>query len=252
MRLASTTALVTGASRGIGAATARLLARLGAAVGVHCRADGEAAARVVDTITKAGGRAEAIVADLSRWEAAEPLVARCEERLGPVGIVVLNHGIWKEASIDRMTREDYDETMDANLRGYFAVARAAAIRMKRAGKGGRILFVASTAGQRGEAHHAHYAATKGAIISLTKSLAPELAPDGILVNCVAPGWVATEMSEPALRDQATRDAVHAAIPLRRVGTPDEIAWPIAFLASEGATFMTGEIVNVNGGAVLCG
>jgi 3-oxoacyl-[acyl-carrier protein] reductase len=119
-------------------------------------------------------------------------------------------------------------------------------------RSGRIVFVASTAGQRGEALHAHYAATKGAVISLTKSLAPELAPYGILVNCVAPGWVATDMTREALADPRERERVLATIPLGRVATPEEIALPIAFIASDAATFVTGEILNVNGGAVLIG
>jgi 3-oxoacyl-[acyl-carrier protein] reductase len=114
------------------------------------------------------------------------------------------------------------------------------------------VLIASTAGQRGEALHSHYAASKGAIISLTKSLASELAPHGILVNCVAPGWVKTDMSAPALASAEGRAKVYATIPLGRVATPEEIAYPVAFVASEGATFMTGEIVNVNGGAVLVG
>ena len=122
----------------------------------------------------------------------------------------------------------------------------------KARKTGRLVFVSSTAGQRGEAMHSHYAATKGAILSLTKSLAAELAPWGILVNCVAPGWVGTPMTEATMGDATERAKVLATIPLGRIARPEEIAWPIAFLASDAATFMTGEIMNVNGGAVLVG
>ena len=243
--------LVTGASRGIGRACARIFGALGASVAVHYRDRAEAARGVVDEMREAGVRAAAFAADLSQWDEGERLVSEVEAILGPLDVVVLNHGVWKEAPIEEMTAAQYDETMDANLRGYFSVSGAAARRMIPR-QDGRIVFIASTAGQRGEARHGHYAASKGAVISLTKSLAPELAPHGILVNCVAPGWVATEMTQGTLESTDGRAAVMSAIPLRRVGTPEEIAWPVVFAASEMATFMTGEILNVNGGAVLVG
>jgi len=244
-------ALVTGASKGIGAACALGFGRLGAAVTVHYKADASGAAGVVRGVDEGGGRAVAVAADLAVWDEGERLVATAEEALGPLDVVVLNHGIWKGAAIDRMTAAEYDEMLDSNLRGVFSVAGAAARRMKER-RSGRLILIASTAGQRGEALHSHYAATKGAIISLTKSLAPELAPFGVLVNCVAPGWVGTPMTREALTDVATRDEVLGTIPLRRVGTPEEIAGPVLFLASELSTFITGEVLNVNGGAVLVG
>lgn len=244
--LAGRRVLVTGASKGIGEACALLFGKLGARVAVHFKGDEPAAARVAQA-----AKGAAIGADLSRWDEGERLVAEAEARIGAIDVAVLNHGIWRQAAIDAMTAADYDETFDANLRGYFSVAGAVARRMKPRGAG-RIIFVSSTAGQRGESLHSHYAASKGAAISLTKSLAPELAPFGILVNCVAPGWVRTPMTEPTLADDRERAKVHAAIPLGRVATPEEIAWPVAFLASDGATFVTGEILNVNGGAVLVG
>ncbi len=243
--------LVTGASKGIGAASASLFAKLGADVGVHYKGDAAGAAAVVEGARALGRSAAALRADLSLWEAGETLVSDFEAALGPLDVLVLNHGIWKGAPIEGMTEGDYDEMLDANLRGVFSVSGAAVRRMKPR-RAGRIVFVASTAGQRGEAEHAHYAATKGAVISLTKSLATELAPHGILVNCVAPGWVRTPMTEPALSDAATRAWVEKQIPVGRVATPEEIAGPIAFVASEMANFMTGEILNVNGGAVLVG
>lgn len=249
--LAGKRALVTGASKGVGEACARLLAHLGAHVAVHFKEDEAAAERVVQAARTEGVRAEALRADLSRWDEGERLVSQAEERLGPLDVAILNHGIWKEAAVEAMTAAEYDETLDANLRGYFSVAGAVVRRMKPR-RSGRIVFVASTAGQRGEPLHAHYAASKGAAISLTKSLAVELAPWGILVNCVAPGWVRTTMTQATLDDPGGRAKVLSAIPLGRVASPEEIAKPIAFLASDAASFVTGEILNVNGGAVLVG
>jgi len=249
--------LVTGASKGIGAACAVALGRAGAHVGVHYNTDADGAARVVGEVERAGGRATTLAANLSVWDEGERLVAAfgawsgSDAQGAEIDGVVLNHGIWKEAAIDAMRGADYDETMDANLRGVFSVAGAAARRMK-ARRSGRMVLIASTAGQRGEALHAHYAATKGAVISVIKSLASELAPFGVLVNCVAPGWVRTPMTEPTLANAGERAKVFAAIPLGRVGEPEEIAGPVLFLLGDAATFITGEVLNVNGGAVLCG
>jgi 3-oxoacyl-[acyl-carrier protein] reductase len=163
---------------------------------------------------------------------------------------VNNAGIWKGAAIDEMSDGDWSEMLDVNLTGTFHCIRAAVPAMKSAGAG-RIVNVSSTAGQRGEAFHAHYAATKGAVISLTKSLATELAPHGITVNCVAPGWVETDMTAESLSGPE-REAILSSIPLRRVARPEEIAGAVVFLASDLASFVTGEILNVNGGAVLVG
>lgn len=245
------TVLVTGASKGIGAACAHLFGKGGARVAVHFHEDAAGAEGVVAAIRRAGGEARAFAADLRHWDAGEALVQVVADHFGGLDVAILNHGIWKEASIQTMTAADYEETFDANLRGYFSVAGAAARRMTTGG-GGHLVFVASTAGQRGEAFHAHYAAAKGAVISLTKSLAVELAPAGIRVNCVAPGWVQTPMTEPTLADPAAYGRVVSTIPLGRVGTPEEIAGPVAFVCSPLAGFVTGEIFNVNGGAVLVG
>jgi 3-oxoacyl-[acyl-carrier protein] reductase len=246
-----TRVLVTGASKGIGRACALAFAESGAAVAIHYHRDAAGADAVVRLAESTGANAIALGADLSSWPSGEDLVLRATASLGPLDVVVLNHGIWRHAPIDSMTVEEYGEMLGHNLCGMFSVAGAAARRMKER-RTGRLILVASTAGQRGEALCSHYAATKGAIISLTKSLASELAPWNVLVNCVAPGWVRTPMTQENLDDPVQREAIVRAIPLGRVAEPEEIAEPILFLAGKGAAFITGEILNVNGGAVLVG
>jgi 3-oxoacyl-[acyl-carrier protein] reductase len=240
-------ALVTGGSRGIGRHTALLMARLGAKVAVAYGRD-EAAAR--ETLAQAGGAGVVLGGDLAKAGEAERLVARAEEALGPLDVLVANHGIWKRAAIDSMSVEQWDEMLDTNLGAVRALASEAARRMVARGRGA-IVLVASTAGQRGEPFHSHYAASKGAVIALTKSLGAELGPRGVRVNCVAPGWVMTEMSRGAL-DGATGETIRRAIPLGRPGTPGEIAGPIAFLASDLASYLHGQVLSVNGGAVMIG
>jgi len=242
--------LVTGGSRGIGAAVCRLLARCGARVALGYRADAGAAGEVVAGIVAAGGTAVAIAADLAQPAAAEPLVESAASAIGPLDVLVVSHGIWTPAPILEMTPAVWDRTLAVNLASAAAVCRAAARRMAPR-RAGAIVTIASTAGQRGEAGYAHYAASKGGIIALTKSLAAELAPHGIRVNGVAPGWVLTDMTREALAGDAGA-AIAAAIPVGRAGTPEEIAWPVAFLASGLASYMYGEIVAVNGGAVMVG
>ena len=247
LTLTGRTALVTGASRGIGRSTAILMARLGARVGVAYGRD-EAAARA--TLDQAGGAGVVLGADLAVDGEAERLVARAEEALGPLDILVANHGIWKRAPIESMTAAQWDEMLRTNLSSVRALVAEAARRMLPRARGS-IVLVASTAGQRGEPFHSHYAASKGAIVALTRSLGAELGPRGVRVNCVAPGWVATDMSRGAL-ESATGDAIKRAIPLGRPGTPEEIAGPIAFLASDLASYLHGQVLSVNGGAVMTG
>ncbi len=245
------TALVTGGSRGIGRATAILLARAGAQVAIGFQSDERAAAEVVHSISAQGGRAISLRADLAHWSGAEKLVKECADQLGGPDILVACHGIWKRAPIHEITEAQWDETADINLKGVVAACRYCAEKM-RLRKSGAIVLISSTAGQRGEAEHSHYAATKGAIISLTKSLAPELAEFGIRVNCVAPGWVETDMVSGVMADSRQRSAISSVIPLGRIGQPEEIAGAALFLASDLSSFTTGEILNVNGGAVLVG
>ena len=242
--------LVTGAARGIGRACALAFARAGARVAVNYRVESPSAALVVEEIERLGGEAFALAADVSRRDEAEMLVNETVSKFGSIDVLVNNAGIWRSSPIEEMSDGEWREMMDINLSGTFHCIREAVPHMKEAGYG-RIVNIASTAGQRGEAFCSHYAASKGAIISLTKSLAAELATSGILVNCVAPGWVVTDMTRDDLLGPRGHDILKS-ITLGRVGTPEEIAGAVLFLASDLATFITGEILNVNGGAVLIG
>jgi 3-oxoacyl-[acyl-carrier protein] reductase len=245
LTLAGRTALVTGGGRGIGRAACILMGRLGARVAVNYVRD----ARSADaTAAASGAHAIALRADVSDPAAAEALVTETEERLGPLDVLVVNHGIWKHAPLLELTPDAWAETLRINLDGAYAICRAAAQRMVPRGRGA-IVVVASTAGQRGEAEYAHYAASKGALLALTKSLAAELAPHGIRVNAIAPGWVLTDMTRATLEGREGPPAL-ARIPLGRAAQPEEIAGPIAFLASDLASFMYGEVLAVNGGAVM--
>lgn len=253
IRLDGQVAVITGGSRGIGAATVKLFAQAGANVVFNYFRNRKAADEVAEAARQFGVEATVVRADLRRMDDAKKLVGRAVQGFGRLHVLVANAGIWNEEDtpIEKLSERQWDEMMAVNLKSVYAVIHWAVPVMKRQ-KTGRIIALSSTAGQRGEAFHAHYAATKGAIISMVKGLSTELAPHNILVNCVAPGWVDTEMSQPVLRIPKLRRWVYSQIPLRRVATPEEIAGPILFLASDLATFVTGEIVNVNGGAVLVG
>lgn len=244
-------AVVTGGSRGIGAAIVKLFWKAGASVVFSYRKDRASAARVVAECD--AEHVCSVKADVSRMKDAEALIGGAIERFGRLDILVANAGIWNaaDAPIDRMTERQWDQMIDTNLKGVYTVTHQAVKQMKKQ-KSGRVICISSTAGQRGEAFHSHYAASKCGIISFVKGLSTELASDGILVNCVAPGWVDTDMARPALEDPDVGAKISAVIPLGRVGTADEIAGPVLFLAGEHSTFITGEILNVNGGAVLVG
>jgi 3-oxoacyl-[acyl-carrier protein] reductase len=251
--LAGKAALITGGSRGIGAAMVKMFAQSGADVVFNFRRDKEAARLVEQEAAKHGTRVEGMQADLRVAENSHRLVEFALERLGRLDILVANSGIWnvEDIPIEQMTERQWDDMMRANLKSVYALVHFAAPSMI-AQRSGRIIAISSTAGQRGEAFHSHYAASKGAVISFVKALSTELARYGILVNCVAPGWVDTDMAKPVLEAKAGRKFVLGQIPLGRVAAPEEVAGPVLFLASDLATFITGEILNVNGGSVLCG
>ncbi len=242
-------ALVTGGSRGIGRATALLLARAGADVGItyHTRrAEAEATANEIRAL---GRRVYLGNGNLADVRVVEQMFRELRATFRALDIFVGNAGIWPatEVALMKMDPPQWRQTMETNLDSIFVTTRAV---LQIMGIGGRIVLVSSTAGQRGEAYHSDYAATKGAIISLTKSLAIECAP-GITVNCVAPGWVDTEMSASALEGEG-RERIDRTIPLQRIASAEDVAGPIVFLCSDLARHITGEVLNVNGGSVLCG
>ena len=263
--LNSKIALITGGSRGIGAAAVRLFVEAGAKVAFNYQSAKMQADELVHECGSANCRA--VQCELSSPKAAGQLVSAAVAAFGRLDILVANHGIWppEDAPVDRMSDEQWHRTIAVNLDSVFGLVKHSVAQMKKqrsqsaqsvgdraTDPAGHIVLVSSTAGQRGEAFHCDYAASKGAVISMVKGLSTELAREGIRVNCVAPGWVATDMSEAALNDPPTRARVFATIPLGRVGTPEEIAGPILFLCTPHAGFVTGEIFNVNGGAVLVG
>jgi 3-oxoacyl-[acyl-carrier protein] reductase len=251
--LAGKAALITGGSRGIGAAAVKLFAQAGADVVFSYNKAKDAAQQVEQEAGKHGTRVEAFKAEVGRHADNKKLVEHAISRLGRLDVVVANAGVWnvEDLPIEKMNEKEWDEMIRVNVKSVYSVVHFAVPQMIKQ-KGGKIIPISSTAGQRGESFHTHYGASKGAIISFVKGLSTELARHNILVNCVAPGWVATDMSNPVLSTKTGGKAVTSAIPLGRPATPEEIAGPILFLASDLANFMTGEVINVNGGSVLCG
>jgi 3-oxoacyl-[acyl-carrier protein] reductase len=256
LSLAGKTALITGGSRGIGAAAVRLFAEAGARVAFNYR---QASREAESLVRECGGteRCVALQQELSSPEQGRTLVANAVAALGSLDILIANHGIWPPGyiGIDAMTDDHWRHTLDVNLQSVFGLIQGAVAQMRKQPRAngepsGHIILISSTSGQRGEARHADYSVTKSALISLTRSLSAELAEDGIRVNCVAPGWVDTDMSASVTRDPARRAEIVASIPLRRPGTPEEIAGPILFLCTPYAGFMNGSVMSVNGGAVL--
>jgi 3-oxoacyl-[acyl-carrier protein] reductase len=249
-------AVITGGSRGIGGAVTRLLAEAGAdvCIGYHSRrADAEALAA---ECARMGVKSTHHASDISTPSGADALIAHAVKEFGGLDICVHSAGIWpvEEAPVSTLADDRWANTMRQNVDAMFFISRAAARAMessKPAGNGGRIVHIASTAGQRGESMHADYAASKGAMISFVKSMAVELAPRGITVNAIAPGWVDTEMCALPFADGG-KERIAKGIPVGRIASAGDIAFPVVSLCFDGARHVTGEIVNVNGGSVLCG
>ena len=248
--LSGQTAIVTGASRGIGRATAIRLAEAGANVVVNFFQHEHDAAEVVAECEKRGAGAIAVKADVSKLNEAEHLTEAAIAKFGRVDLLVANAGIWEGAPVNEMSESLWDKVLDANLKGTWTVCKTVSDYFKRQ-HSGNIVIVSSTAGQRGEAGYSNYAASKGGQISFTKALSNELAPN-IRVNCVAPGWVDTNLNDSVFNDEEFVHRVIDGIPLKRVATADDVALSIVFLASDWSRHITGEVININGGAVLCG
>ena len=248
--LSDRVALVTGGARGIGRAVADLLARAGARVAVNYVTAERDARSFVEEARASGRDAMALAGDVSDPEAARGLVESTVAAWGRLDILVNNAGIWEEDRAGRGDLDVWDRTLAVNLRGAFLVTDAAVPHLEKTE--GSIIFISSTAGQRGEAGHSAYAATKGGLVSYTKSLAAELGPRGIRVNCVAPGWVETDLTRDALADPGRRGEIEAAIPIGRVAQPGDVAGTVLFLVSDLARHVQGEVLNVNGGSVLIG
>ena len=244
------TAVVTGASRGVGRATALRLAEAGANVVVNYLSRSEEANEVVAECRGRGVEAIAVQGDVSEWRAAQRIAHETIEKFGRIDLLILNAGIWEGAPIEEMSEEVWNKVLNTNLKASWAMTKACVPAMKKQEKGA-IVLVSSTAGQRGEANYSNYAASKGGQISFTKALASELCPK-IRVNAVAPGWIETAMVRPVFEDESYKRSVINSIPLKRMATTDDVALSICFLLSDWSRHITGEIVNINGGAVLCG
>ena len=244
------TVLVTGGSRGIGAAAVKLFAQLGANVAYNYQSNKKAAEDLLKIIQSNSGHYFCDICDVKNFEQVSGFVSKTIKEFSKIDILVNNAGIWEYGAVDTMSVADWERTIRTNLDSVFYFTKLIVSHMKETGIQGRIINIASTAGQRGEPFYSHYAASKGGIISFTKSLAAELGPSGINVNCVAPGWVETDMTREALIKEG--DKILNDFPIKKLPIADDIAKPIVFLASDWATTITGEILNVNAGSVLCG
>ena len=247
---AGETAVVTGASRGVGRATALRLAEGGANIVVNYLSNSAEAAETVRMCKEKGVEAIGVQGDVSDLVAAQSIARAALDKFGHIDLLVCNAGIWEGAPIEDMSEELWNKVLNTNLKSAWAMTKACVPAMKKQSSGA-IVMVSSTAGQRGEANYSNYAASKGGQISFTKALASELCPK-IRVNAVAPGWIETAMVRPVFEDEAYKQTVLNSIPLNRMATTDDVALTICFLLSDWSRHITGEIVNINGGAVLCG
>ena len=247
---AGKTAIVTGASRGVGRATALRLAEGGANVVVNFLSNSGEAEETVRICEEKGVLAIVAQGDVSDLVAAQNIARATLNKFGRIDLLVCNAGIWEGAPIEEMSEEVWNKVLNTNLKSAWAMTKACVPAMKKQ-ESGSIVMVSSTAGQRGEANYSNYAASKGGQISFTKALASELCPK-IRVNAVAPGWIETAMVRPVFEDEAYKQSVLNSIPLNRMATTDDVALSICFLLSDWSRHITGEIVNINGGTVLCG
>ena len=247
---AGKTAVVTGASRGVGRATALRLAEGGANVVVNYLQNHSEADETVRLCKEKGVDAIAVQADVSEFLQAKDIAHAALEKFGRIDLLVLNAGVWEGAPIEEMSEELWNKVINTNLKAAWAMTKTCVPAMKKQ-ESGAIVMVSSTSGQRGEANYSNYSASKGGQISFTKALATELAPK-IRVNAVAPGWIETAMVRPVFEDAAYKQSVLNSIPLHRMATTDDVALSICFLLSDWSRHITGEIVNINGGSVLCG
>jgi 3-oxoacyl-[acyl-carrier protein] reductase len=243
--------LITGGSRGIGAATALLFAKAGANVAIMYSNDKKSADKVIGQIRSLGAGCYGVRGCVENASDSKRVVGEVIKKFGRIDILVNSAGIWGKGRIGSFPDREWEKTIAVNLTGTFNMCNAVVPVMKRQ-KYGRIVNVSSTAAQRGEADHSHYAASKGGINAFTKSIAVELIRYGIWVNCVAPGWVDTDMVSHVFKSPVNKKEIFGTIPRGRIGKPEEIAGPILFLASHLADNLVGEILNVNGGSVLCG
>ena len=247
---AGKTAIVTGSSRGVGRATAIRLAEAGANVVVNYLESEDEALATVKACEEKGAEAIAVQADVADFLACKVLADKAVERFGHIDLLVCNAGVWEGSPIEEMSEDVWNKVLNTNLKSAWATTKACVPAMKKRGSAA-IVLVSSTAGQRGEANYSNYAASKGGQISFTKALATELCPK-IRVNCVAPGWIETAMARPAFDDDEYYRSVIESIPLKRVAAADDVALAICFLLSDWARHITGEVMNINGGTVLCG
>ena len=244
------TAIVTGASRGVGRATALRLAEGGANVVVNFLSREDLANEVVEICRRKGVKVFAVQGDVSNWLDARKIADQALEEFERIDLLVCNAGIWEGSPIDEMSEELWNKVLNTNLKSAWAMTKACVPAIKKQDSGA-IVLVSSTAGQRGEAGYSNYAASKGGQISFTKALASELCPK-IRVNAVAPGWIETAMVRPVFEDEEYKQSVLSSIPLNRMALTDDVALSICFLLSDWSQHITGEIININGGAVLCG